>query len=265
MPEGARIYNLFPLLAGTIEQWHAHLERIAGMGFNWIFLNPIHYAGLLRQPLRGQGLTTRSTRCCAAAPSDDAGRAAGGFRQGGRRPRCSRHDGPGGQPHRQGLGAGAAASGLVRARAGRLACFALRRRSAAPATTHGLGRSGRNRLSRPAASARRSSPISPRSSATTSSSACAASAATPPTRCRTTYWRALIDAGQQRPIPTSCSSPRTSARCWSRWRFAAPASTTCSTAPSGGTSARLGCSTSTSSSARSRRRSPFRKRTTPTA
>lgn len=45
MPEGARIYNLFPLLAGTIEQWHAHLERIAGMGFNWIYINPIHMPG----------------------------------------------------------------------------------------------------------------------------------------------------------------------------------------------------------------------------
>jgi starch synthase (maltosyl-transferring) len=45
MPEGARIYNLFPLLAGSIDEWPNHLERIAGMGFNWIYLNPIHLPG----------------------------------------------------------------------------------------------------------------------------------------------------------------------------------------------------------------------------
>ncbi len=40
------IYNLFPLLAGPINRWHAHLERIAALGFTWIYLNPIHPAGL---------------------------------------------------------------------------------------------------------------------------------------------------------------------------------------------------------------------------
>lgn len=45
MPEGVRIYNLFPLLAGSVDEWGAHLERIAGMGFNWIYLNPIHTPG----------------------------------------------------------------------------------------------------------------------------------------------------------------------------------------------------------------------------
>ncbi len=44
-PEGARIYNLFPLLAGSIDQWEPHLERIAAMGFNWVFVNPFHYPG----------------------------------------------------------------------------------------------------------------------------------------------------------------------------------------------------------------------------
>ena len=43
--EGARIYNLFPLLAGSIDQWEAHLDRIAAMGFNWVFVNPFHYPG----------------------------------------------------------------------------------------------------------------------------------------------------------------------------------------------------------------------------
>jgi starch synthase (maltosyl-transferring) len=43
--EGARIYNLFPPLVGSIDAWKLHLDRIAGMGFNWIFLNPFHYPG----------------------------------------------------------------------------------------------------------------------------------------------------------------------------------------------------------------------------
>lgn len=45
MPEGARIYNFFPPLVGAIDAWKLHLERIAGLGFNWIFLNPFHYPG----------------------------------------------------------------------------------------------------------------------------------------------------------------------------------------------------------------------------
>ncbi len=43
--EGARIYNLFPLLVGSIAEWEAHLDRIAAMGFNWVFVNPFHYPG----------------------------------------------------------------------------------------------------------------------------------------------------------------------------------------------------------------------------
>ncbi len=42
---GPRIYNLFPLLAGPVPAWAGHLERIAGMGFDWIYLNPFHYPG----------------------------------------------------------------------------------------------------------------------------------------------------------------------------------------------------------------------------
>lgn len=45
MTEGIRLYNLFPLLAGSIEDWKEHLERISSMGFNWIYLNPFHYPG----------------------------------------------------------------------------------------------------------------------------------------------------------------------------------------------------------------------------
>lgn len=43
--QGPRIYNLFPLLAGPIEDWSERLPAIAGMGFNWIFVNPFHETG----------------------------------------------------------------------------------------------------------------------------------------------------------------------------------------------------------------------------
>ncbi|MFN3076436.1 MAG: alpha-amylase family glycosyl hydrolase [Alphaproteobacteria bacterium] len=43
--QGPRIYNLFPLLCGSVPQWEEHLPRIADMGFNWIYLNPFHYPG----------------------------------------------------------------------------------------------------------------------------------------------------------------------------------------------------------------------------
>ncbi len=45
VPEGARIYNLFPLLAGTMDQWPAHMRRAREMGFNWVFFNPFHLPG----------------------------------------------------------------------------------------------------------------------------------------------------------------------------------------------------------------------------
>jgi len=40
------IYNLFPLLIGPIPRWEDHLDRIAALGFTWIYLNPIHTPGL---------------------------------------------------------------------------------------------------------------------------------------------------------------------------------------------------------------------------
>jgi starch synthase (maltosyl-transferring) len=46
MPEPTLIYNLFPPLTGAIPRWEGHLDRIAGMGFTWIYLNPIHTTGL---------------------------------------------------------------------------------------------------------------------------------------------------------------------------------------------------------------------------
>jgi starch synthase (maltosyl-transferring) len=43
--EGMRIYNLFPLLAGTIDEWQKHFERIAAMNFTHVFINPFHETG----------------------------------------------------------------------------------------------------------------------------------------------------------------------------------------------------------------------------
>ncbi|MGE5547770.1 MAG: maltotransferase domain-containing protein [Solirubrobacterales bacterium] len=45
MNGGPRIYNLFPLLAGSVAQWQAELPRIKAMGFDWVYLNPFHYPG----------------------------------------------------------------------------------------------------------------------------------------------------------------------------------------------------------------------------
>jgi starch synthase (maltosyl-transferring) len=42
---GPRIYNLFPPLAGSIADWTKHLRRIAGMNFDWVFVNPFHATG----------------------------------------------------------------------------------------------------------------------------------------------------------------------------------------------------------------------------
>ena len=42
---GPRIYNLFPLLVGTVSAWRAELPRIAALGFDWVYLNPVHETG----------------------------------------------------------------------------------------------------------------------------------------------------------------------------------------------------------------------------
>ncbi len=39
------IYNLFPPLVGDVDKWLPHVERAIDMGFNWVFLNPIHLVG----------------------------------------------------------------------------------------------------------------------------------------------------------------------------------------------------------------------------
>jgi starch synthase (maltosyl-transferring) len=43
--EGLRLYNLFPLIVGTIADWRRELPRIAAMGFNAVFVNPFHLPG----------------------------------------------------------------------------------------------------------------------------------------------------------------------------------------------------------------------------
>jgi starch synthase (maltosyl-transferring) len=45
LAEGLRLYNLFPPLIGSVDAWAEHLDRIADMGFNWIFVNPFHVPG----------------------------------------------------------------------------------------------------------------------------------------------------------------------------------------------------------------------------
>ncbi|OHD55247.1 MAG: hypothetical protein A2Y33_16300 [Spirochaetes bacterium GWF1_51_8] len=42
---GPKIYNLFPRLVGYMKDWEAHFERISGMGFDWLYVNPFHYPG----------------------------------------------------------------------------------------------------------------------------------------------------------------------------------------------------------------------------
>jgi starch synthase (maltosyl-transferring) len=39
------IYNLFPRLAGPLDHWGDHFHRVAAMGFNWLYLNPVFYPG----------------------------------------------------------------------------------------------------------------------------------------------------------------------------------------------------------------------------
>ena len=40
------IYNLFPRLVGTLDEWPKHVSRAASMGFNWVYINPISRPGL---------------------------------------------------------------------------------------------------------------------------------------------------------------------------------------------------------------------------
>lgn len=39
------VYNLFQRLVGPVGRWPEHARRAAGMGFNWLYLNPWHFPG----------------------------------------------------------------------------------------------------------------------------------------------------------------------------------------------------------------------------
>jgi starch synthase (maltosyl-transferring) len=39
------IYNLFPTLVGPPRGWLAHADRARAMGFDWLYLNPVHFPG----------------------------------------------------------------------------------------------------------------------------------------------------------------------------------------------------------------------------
>jgi len=41
----ARIYNLFPRLAGPMDKWPHFFDRARELGFRWVYINPFHYPG----------------------------------------------------------------------------------------------------------------------------------------------------------------------------------------------------------------------------
>lgn len=45
MTDPVLIYNLFPRLVGAMSLWAPHIDRAKTMGFNWLYINPISYAG----------------------------------------------------------------------------------------------------------------------------------------------------------------------------------------------------------------------------
>jgi starch synthase (maltosyl-transferring) len=78
LASGPRIYNLFPLLVGTISAWRAELPRIAAMNFDWVYVNPFHETGgsgslyAIRDPfpsIRGSATPMRATTTARSAPS----------------------------------------------------------------------------------------------------------------------------------------------------------------------------------------------------
>jgi starch synthase (maltosyl-transferring) len=71
MSEGLRIYNLFPTLAGTVRDWMVHLPRIAGMGFNAVYLNPFHYPGFSGSLYAVKDYYRLNPRFHSAAAGDD--------------------------------------------------------------------------------------------------------------------------------------------------------------------------------------------------
>ncbi len=63
-----RIYNLFPLLAGTFNHWQPHLTDAAEMGFNWVFVNPIQAPGASRSLYSIKDYFSINPVLCAEGP-----------------------------------------------------------------------------------------------------------------------------------------------------------------------------------------------------
>ena len=256
---GPRIYNLFPLLAGPAPGWADHLERIAGMAFDWIYVNPFHYPA---SPAASSGQGLLRLHPLLRDGGDPETLLRGFTKAAARRALAVMMD-------------------LVINHAPRMRCWSssIRSRSGARPTASCARRA---RSIRSIRASSRSGATSPRSTTTTRHAPGAgrvlggAGRAPPearlqglPLRCRLPgpgrVWRPLIAPGEAS-IRRAASSPRRSAarrrRCWTLRRRA---STICSTAPNGGTSARPGCSSSTISTARSRRPSRSPRATTPSA
>lgn len=67
---GPRIYNLFPPLVGKVADWGAELPRIAGMGFDWVYVNQFYDAELSGRSLADGGF--RLHPLCRNGEDDEA-------------------------------------------------------------------------------------------------------------------------------------------------------------------------------------------------
>ena len=218
---------------------------------------------LLGQPVRGQGLL--STAPAARRGRRRAGEPAQGLHQGRGEAAHRGDDGPRDQSHVQGFGAGRGAPGVVPPRPRWRAALAARDRSDRSAQVHRVGRPRRDRL--------RQSEHAPGAGRVLGG----AGRAPPEARLQGVPLRRRLPGagrgvaadrapgeGARSGVPVLRRDARLHAGAGAgaaRRR----ASTSCSTAPSGGTSARPGCSSSTISTARSRRPSPSPRATTPSA
>jgi len=45
MKQGIRVYNLYPKLIGSMNNWIENFDRINDMNFDWIYVNPINAPG----------------------------------------------------------------------------------------------------------------------------------------------------------------------------------------------------------------------------
>ena len=261
---GPRIYNLFPLLAGPVPQWSDHLERIAAMAFDWVFVNPFHYPGFSGS-LYAVKDYYRLHPLLAADGADPESLLKGFTRAAAKRRIAVMMDLVINHTV-QGCGAGRGAPGVVPPRPRWRAALAARDRSDRSAQVHRVGRPRRDRL--------RQSEHAPGADRVLGG----AGRAPPEARLQgVPLRRRLPGAGRgvaaDRSRHAKALDPgvpvlRRDARLHAgpgAGAARAPASTSCSTAPSGGTSARPGCSSSTTSTARSRRPSPSRRATTPSA